>query len=111
MLAPPPGGLLLAESPVFFLSFGPVLRRLQALTGGAHGTLPLRSCLLGQRMSAQEAHAAPVWSDYVRTSLEEAIISGERSFDESQQTALEVILSSRLSTIQGPPGGELLGLL
>lgn len=111
LLAPPPGGLLLAESPVFFLSFGPVLRRLQALTGGAHGTLPLRSCLLGQRMSAQEAHAAPVWSDYVRTSLEEAIISGERSFDESQRTALEVILSSRLSTIQGPPGGELLGLL
>ena len=62
-------------------------------------------------MSAQEAHAAPPWSDYVRTSLEEAIISGERSFDESQQTALEVILSSRLSTIQGPPGGELLRLL
>ena len=57
-----PGGLLLAESPVFFLSFGPVLRRLQGLTAGDHGTLPLASCLLGKAMSAEDARQPLPWS-------------------------------------------------
>ena len=57
-----PGGLILAESPVFFLSFGPVLRRLQGLTAGDHGTLPLASCLLGKAMSAEDARQPLPWS-------------------------------------------------
>lgn len=58
-----PGGLILAENPVFFLSFGPVLRRLQGLTAGEdHGTLPLASCLLGKAMSAEDARQPLPWS-------------------------------------------------
>ena len=53
----------LAENPVFFLSFGPVLRRLQGLTAGEdHGTLPLASCLLGKAMSAEDARQPLPWS-------------------------------------------------
>lgn len=104
LLAPPPGGLILAESPVFFLSFGPVLRRLQGLTAGDHGTLPLASCLLGKAMSAEDARQPLPWSDFAMDSLGRAIESGQRVFDDSQRTALEVILTSTLSTIQGPPG-------
>ena len=101
LLAPPATGLILAESPVFFLSFGPVLRRLQGLTAGDHGTLPLASCLLGKPASARDAHKPLPWSDFTMDSLQEAIESGERVFDESQHEALKVILGSTLSTVQG----------
>lgn len=115
LLAPPAEGLLLAESPVFFLSFGPVLRRLQGLTGGAHGTVPLGQCLLGNLRGAAEASEELPWSDLVMDSLEECIDSGgctpcarvspgERSFDESQLHALKTIFTSTLACVQGPPG-------
>lgn len=104
LLAPPPGGLLLVESPVMFLSFGPVLRRLQSLTGGEHGTVPLGSSLLGLPKSAKEARKELPWSRFTIRSLEKSIESGENSFDASQRQALEVILTSTLSVVQGPPG-------
>ena len=115
LLAPPAEGLLFAESPVFFLSFGPVLRRLQGLTGGAHGTVPLGQCLLGSRGGAAEASRGLPWSNLMMDSLDECIDSGgfapcakvspgERSFDESQFHALQLIFTSKLACVQGPPG-------
>ena len=44
---------------------------------------------------------SPTRSDFAMDSLGRAIESGQRVFDDSQRTALEVILTSTLSTIQG----------
>ncbi|CAE7212365.1 Znfx1 [Symbiodinium pilosum] len=84
-----PSSLLLADSPVFFLSFGPVLKRLQSMSDG-QDSLPQGTLLLGRSF----------------LSLQTSIQQKERSFDPSQESALRVIFSSKISCIQGPGTGK-----
>ena len=59
-----PSSLLLADSPVFFLSFGPVLKRLQSMSDG-QDSLPQGTLLLGRRRDAAAARQElPIFADF-----------------------------------------------
>ena len=95
------GAQLLADSPVFFQAFGPVLDKLQGTT---EATMPLKRVLLGQRQGIREAAEQLPWSESALRSLRGTVERQERTFDEAQLEALEMMLQSTCCCIQGPPG-------